>query len=87
MAYEGTIDLISGLRPKNGGSFPLVDAKDVRVDDDTRMSDVAGKVVDQGDGTAYSVRVISQADYEALEQAGTVDPATLYFVEEDGNGG
>ena len=53
----------------------------------TKLSGVAGKVVDQGDGTAYSVRVISQADYEALEQAGTVDPATLYFVEEDGNGG
>ena len=87
MAYEGTIDLISGLRPKHGGNFPLVDSKDVRVDDTTRLSDVAGRVVDTGSRTAYSVRVISQADYEAMEQAGTVDPATLYFVEEDGNGG
>lgn len=87
MAYEGTIDLISGLRPKNGGSFPLVDAKDVRIDDEARLSNVVGLVADAGSGTFYRVRVISQADYEALEQAGTTDPATLYFVKEDGNGG
>jgi len=31
--YNGTIDLISGIRPKNNGSFPLVDAKDIQTDD------------------------------------------------------
>lgn len=41
MAYDGSIDLISGVRPKNGGGFPLVNAQDVYVNDDTRMSDVA----------------------------------------------
>ena len=30
-SYNGTIDLISGLRPKNGQTFPLVQAKDVLV--------------------------------------------------------
>ena len=39
MPYNGSIDLISGVRPKNGGDFPLVDAGDVRVDDSHRLSD------------------------------------------------
>ena len=37
MAYTGSVDLISGIRPKNNGSFPLVDAKDVYVTDDKRL--------------------------------------------------
>lgn len=37
MAYNGSIDLISGIRPKNNGTFPLVDAKDVYVTDDKRL--------------------------------------------------
>ena len=38
--YNGTIDLISGLRPKNGGSFPLVNAPDVLLTDGRRLSDI-----------------------------------------------
>ena len=37
MAYEGSIDLIAGIRPKNNGTFPLVDAKDVYVNDSLRL--------------------------------------------------
>ena len=37
MSYTGSVDLISGLRPKNNGDFPLVHAKDVYIDDDTRL--------------------------------------------------
>lgn len=37
MAYNGTIDVISGFRAKNNGTFPLVDAKDVFVTDDKRL--------------------------------------------------
>lgn len=40
--YNGTIDLISGLRPKNNGTFPLVNAKDVQMPDGTRLSDFEG---------------------------------------------
>ena len=37
-SYTGSIDLISGIRPKNGGSFPLVDAHDVQTrEDGTRL--------------------------------------------------
>lgn len=38
MAYSGSIDLISGIRTKNNGTFPLVNAADVYVDDSTRLS-------------------------------------------------
>lgn len=43
-SYNGTIDLISGIRPKNGGDFPLVDAHDVQVGEDgARLDEVIGK--------------------------------------------
>ena len=32
-SYQGSIDLISGLRPKNNGDFPLLEAHDVLVDE------------------------------------------------------
>ena len=37
MSYNGSIELISGITQKNGGSFPLVDASAVRVDDNTNL--------------------------------------------------
>lgn len=38
ISYNGTIDLISGIRPKNGGSFPLMDAHDIQTQEDgTRL--------------------------------------------------
>lgn len=39
MGYTGTVDLISGIRQKNGGKFPLVDASAVRMTDDSRLND------------------------------------------------
>lgn len=39
--YSGSIDLISGIRPKNNGKFPLVNAKDVQVDGDGTRLDAA----------------------------------------------
>ncbi len=36
--YKGSIDLISGLRPKNGGAFALMEARNVQTrEDDTRL--------------------------------------------------
>ena len=37
MAYEGSVELISGIKTKNNGTFPLVDAPDIRVTDDLRL--------------------------------------------------
>ena len=44
--YSGSIDLISGLRPKNNGAFPLLTAHDVQVDEngkrlDTKLEELA----------------------------------------------
>lgn len=35
--YTGSIELISGIKPKNNGDFPLVNAKDVLMPDGTRL--------------------------------------------------
>ena len=48
MAYQGTIDLISGIRPKNGGTFPLVNAHDVYVDDNTRLDEALDRLDEFG---------------------------------------
>lgn len=34
-----SVELISGLAPKNNGSFPIVQAKDVEMPDGTRLSE------------------------------------------------
>ncbi len=47
MAYNGSIELISGLKPKNNGDFPLVNAPDVQVDDDgTRLPAMLAKITE-----------------------------------------
>ena len=38
--YKGSVELISGITPKNGGSFALVHAKDVQMNDGTRLSEL-----------------------------------------------
>lgn len=35
MAYEGGIDLVAGLRPKNNQNFSIANAKDIYYDDGT----------------------------------------------------
>ena len=42
MAMTGNkygVELISGITPKNSGSFPLIHAKDVEMPDGTRLSE------------------------------------------------
>ena len=45
MAYNGSVELISGIKQKNNGTFPLVDAAAVRIDDSTRLSDIDSPVL------------------------------------------
>ncbi|MBQ8498092.1 MAG: hypothetical protein IJ489_11655 [Clostridia bacterium] len=35
-----SVELISGLTPKNSGDFPLIQAKDVEMPDGTRLSEL-----------------------------------------------
>ena len=49
--YKGSIELISGLTPKNNGDFALVNAKDVQVDDagtrlDAKIIELDNKSID-----------------------------------------
>ena len=37
MPYNGTVELAAGIKPKNNGSFPLVNAPDVRITDSKRL--------------------------------------------------
>ena len=60
--YNGSIELISGIRPKNNGSFPLVYAPDVMLTDGRRLSDV-----DLGSGD-----VAVSIDLSAFESNGTI---------------
>lgn len=47
MAYNGSIELISGLKPKNNGNFPLVNARDVQVNEDgTRLPVMLAKITE-----------------------------------------
>lgn len=55
MAYTGSIELISGIKTKNSGTFPLVDAADVRIDDNTRLSNFAA-----GKGSANGLASLDQ---------------------------
>lgn len=40
--YKGSVELISGITPKAGGDFPLVEAKDVLMPDGSRLSNFSG---------------------------------------------
>jgi len=44
MAYNGSTEIISGLRPKNNAGFPVADAKDIRIDDNTRLDVKMGSI-------------------------------------------
>lgn len=59
MAYEGSIGLISGIRPKGEGSdFPVADAKHIYVSDDERL-DAALTRIDN------KFVIITKEEYEA----------------------
>lgn len=69
MAYNGSIELISGLKPKNNGDFPLVNAPDVQVDEDgTRLPVMLAKITE--------VRSV-----DALPE--NPDPNVLYLIREE----
>lgn len=69
MAYNGSVELISGIKPKNGGTFPLVNAQDVQVGEDgTRLPVTLDKITE-----VQSV--------DALPE--NPDPKVLYLIREE----
>lgn len=84
MAYHGSTDLLSGIRPINGNTFPLVNARDVYVDDDTRLDTAIGAVKDVQTITVFRRRYI---DYQRgatkediAEREGYINDSTGEFV-------
>lgn len=73
MAYTGSVDLISGIRQKNGQDFPLVDASAVRVDDNTRLNNaltaVDGKIAELPKSTDSDA---TDVDLDVTDQSGNV---------------
>lgn len=81
--YSGSIDLISGIRPKNNGKFPLVNAKDVQVDNDgTRLDAKINEILLRIPSSAV---IMTEAEYLAAVKAGKIDPNTIYLVTKEGS--
>ena len=79
--YKGSVEIHGGFTPKGGRDFPLMQAKDIQVDDtgkrlDEKLAEMAGGgsgggvvtvTVDSSDGTASH----SSVEIYSLIQAGT----------------
>lgn len=69
MAYNGSIELISGLKTKNNGDFPLVNAPDVQVDED---------------GTRLPVMLAKITEVQSVDALpANPDPNVLYLIREE----
>lgn len=67
--YNGSVELISGLKAKNGGTFPLINAPDVQVGEDgTRLPAALAKITE-----------VKSVD--ALPE--NPDPNVLYLIREE----
>lgn len=62
------IGITGKFKPK--GNFPLMDAADIEMPDGTRLPDYVDSLFIP----------ISQADYDALVAAGTVDESKYYMI-------
>lgn len=73
MEYQGSIELIGGLKPKNNGSFPLMEAKDIQVDPEGTRLDAALNSINT------SV-ILTLAEYQELENSDQLKETTSYIV-------
>lgn len=80
--YKFTVDLISGLRPKNNADFPLVKAHDVQVDEDgTRLDEVLENI-----GGVGNANFLFADSVEELPDPSTVPEDTVALVPSSGGG-
>lgn len=63
------IELISEIKPKNGGDFPMVNANYIAYKD--------GRLPE------YMPVFLTQAEYDALAAAGEINPNTPYHIREE----
>ena len=79
------VELISKIKPKNNGTFPLVDAADVEMPDGTRLSDFEGGVTSVNGQTGDVV--ITVTDGKDGEDGYTPVKGVDYFDGKDGKDG
>lgn len=77
------IELIDKIKPKGGGNFPMVEAQDVDVGDGQRLSGVLPTRLGDVNGAAIPITLLSEAQYAAMQSAGTLDLNRLYLLYED----
>lgn len=68
------INLIDKIKPKNNGTFAMVDAEDVELSGGIRLD---AKVVDIESRLPVA---LTQEEYDALDAAGKVNPNTPYII-------
>ena len=74
MAYNGSIELISGIKQKNNGKFPLVDASAIRVDDNSMLD----ATLDTLKGDITSLETLLRTIQEKLNSgSSSVDTVTV----------
>lgn len=78
------IELISNITPKNNGEFPLVDAKDVQVDNEGTRLDAALAMA-QAILDNLTPITMTESEYAAAVEAGTIDENKTYYVIGDDN--
>lgn len=62
-AYKGSVELISGITQKNGGSFPLMDASAVQYDDTGKN---VKQAIEELESASGNVEAITEEEIEAL---------------------
>lgn len=70
------IEVISTIKPKNNGTFPIVEAKDISVDEN-------GMRLDEKLATILHLIPKTQTEYNALVAAGTIEKDALYLIVEE----
>ena len=86
MAYEGSVELISGIKQANNGTFPLVDASAVRVTDSKRLDEALTDIgSDKADKTDTILETTMSRGRKATATVGTGSFAFGSNVEASGN--
>lgn len=62
-AYKGSVELISGITQKNGGSFPLMDAAAVQYDDTGKN---VKQAIEELESASGNVEAITEEEIAAL---------------------
>ena len=53
--YSGSVELISGIKQKNNGNFPLMEANAIQIDNDGKISKIFGWQIVNGGQTTASI--------------------------------